>query len=187
MFCSFLPLLSGGLFLLYLYYAQDSSKKWQEILNKLGLTFADKVAVIFSSLFFVFCFSSLVFRGNWQETVENFSSLFFFSFSSFSSYLLYLYYAQDSSKKWQEILNKFRLTLPDKRAVNFSSLFFCFLFFFIGLQRKPTRDRLKFLVTFFFVFSLCFFFSPILYLYFAQDSSKIVTRNIKQAWWDFRR
>ncbi len=146
----------------YLYYAQDSSKKWQEILSKLGLTCPDdKCFKNFSSLFFCsFCFFLHKPYGETGLRDENISSLFCFFFFScllffviglqrklargsrkflvtfflfFFLPLLYLYYAQDSSKKWQELFNKIGLTFPDERAVNFSSQFsfssFSFSFF----------------------------------------------------------
>ncbi len=90
-------------------------KKWQEILNKIGLIFAREVAVDFSSLFFCFSLSSFSFfiligllrklaRDSRKFLVTFFLLLFFFFFfSSFSSYLFNLYYAQDSFTKWQDI------------------------------------------------------------------------------------
>ncbi len=93
-------------------------------------------------------------------------------------------------------------------TVLFFLFYLVFCFFFIGLQRKPARGSRKFLVTFFLFFFIflhwsseetgkrqskisrhffLFFFLPLLYLYYAQDSSKKVTRNIKQARSDFCR
>ncbi len=85
---------------------------------------------------------------------------YFFVFSSFSSYLLHLYYAQDSSKKWQEIFNKIGLTFPDERAVNFSSLFsfssfsFSSLLFFEETGKRQSKISRHFFVFVFFVFLL---------------------------------
>ncbi len=118
-----------------------SCRNWLEIDENFSALFC----FFFFILFFVF--SSLVFKGNRQEAVENFSSLFFFSFSSFSSYILYLYYAQDGFKKWQEIFNKIGLTIPDKTAVYFSSLYFSsslssfsrFLYFLFTMRREVLK------------------------------------------------
>ncbi len=79
-------------------------------------------------------------------------------FPSFS--LVYYYFARDSSKKWQEIIDKLGLTL--KRFTNFSSLFcFCSFFFLLLLmnQRFVSRNSWIFLVTFF-LFFLFFFGGP---------------------------
>ncbi len=156
------------------------------------------------TFFFVFfCFSSLVFRGNWQETVENFSSLFCFCFSFFYFYyflinlmrkqarhsrkflvtflflffflLLFLYYARDSSKKWQEIWSKLGLTFQDKVAEIFLvTFFFCFLFFFIGLLMA--RGSLIFLVTILFLFLFLFF----LLSYFIFTTRRRVLKSDKK-------
>ncbi len=105
-FCFFVFLLFFSSYLPLLYYAQDISKKWQEIYSKLSLTFADKVAVIFSSRF-LFCFVFVFLQWSSEETGKRQSKIsrhfFVFVFFFFSTSLLYLYYAQDSSKKWQEI------------------------------------------------------------------------------------
>ncbi len=120
--------------ILNLYYAQDSFKKWQEILNKIGLTFADEIAVNFSSLFsfFFFSFSFIFFINVLRKLARDclkflVTFLFFFVFC-FTS-LIYLYYAQDGSKKWQEIFSKLGLTFQDEIVENFSSLFLFFLFY----------------------------------------------------------
>ncbi len=115
--------------LLFLYYARDSSKKWQEIWSKLGLTFQDKVAEIFLVTFFFlfFVFLHWSFDGKRQSNISRHYFVFVFVFV-FSTFILYLYYAQESSKKWQEILNKLGLTFADKVVEIFSSLFVVVLF-----------------------------------------------------------
>ncbi len=75
-----------------LYYAQDSCKKWQEKIDKLGLICFNN----FSSLFYFFFL-----WWNWvcsDKTSENFSSLFCFSFFFFSFWAWPGWFGQDSRK-----------------------------------------------------------------------------------------
>ncbi len=93
-----------------LYYAQDSCKKWQENIDKLGLGCRMNCFQNFLSLIF---FSFLLWR-DWSVQLRRLKisrHYFVFSFSfSLSAYLLY--YAQDSCKEWQE--NKGKLGLRSR-------------------------------------------------------------------------
>ncbi len=121
------------LFLFFSFYYTLTSrgivvKKWQEIISELGLISQIEQSKI-SRHYFVFCFFLFSFaKSNLfpERTVENFSSLFCFFFF-FLLLTLYSYLARDSSKKWQEILNKLGLISQIVQLQNFLSLL-CFLF-----------------------------------------------------------
>ncbi len=102
---TFLFFLSFFKSLTYYYLARDSCKKWQEIIDKLGLISKIDQLPTFSSLFF-FLFFNLHYCVKLGRTVENFSSLFFFL----------LFFFRMIFANWTET------------AENFSSLF-CFFFF----------------------------------------------------------
>ncbi len=78
--------------LLYLYYAQDSSKKWQEILNKLGLHFPRWGSFKFSGHYFFSLFISstwYLFRKLARGTAVNFLVTIFFVFFFFFLHLIF--------------------------------------------------------------------------------------------------
>ncbi len=133
-------------------------KKWQEIIDKLGLTvkrftnfsslfsfssffffffwwtgvFLEKTAEYFSSLFLFFLFSILLWRTRLfsDDTAEYFSSLFCFCF-----FLVYYYLVRDSSKKWQENIDKMGLFGWDSWI--FLVIYFVFVFLILFSLLSP--------------------------------------------------
>ncbi len=110
------------------------------------------LVTVFWFFFFFFIFSFINLWGNWQETVENFSSLFCFCFSS-----SYFFGSKNSDKIYQ---TSFVCTFQDETVWNFLvTIFFLFLLLLPEIFcRKLARDCCEFLVTIFFCFLLLFLF-----------------------------
>ncbi len=126
--------------------------------------FRERTVENFSSLFlflFCFCFVSIfgkldLFQSGQLKISRHYFVFFFFFF------LLHSYLARDSSKKWQEIINKPTLISPDWTELpNFSSLYcfcFCFCFFIFGKLNHLQSGQLNISCHYFvFIFSLFFF------------------------------
>ncbi len=145
-------------FLSYSYLARDSCKKWQEIINKLGLISQIEHSKISRHYFFSFSFI----LGNWdsrERTVEYFLSLFCFCFCFcfFLSIILLSRagYFKNVTRNYKTAWVQFPRLNSGKLSRHFFFVFFSFSFSFENWTVARVDSRI-FLVTilFLFLFSL---------------------------------
>ncbi len=147
-------------FLSYSYLARDSCKKWQEIINKLGLISQIEHSKISRHYFFSFSFI----LGNWdsrERTVEYFLSLFCFCFCFcfFLSIILLSRagYFKNVTRNYKTAWVQF----PRLNSGKLSRHFFCFfLFFFFFRKLDRCQSRQSNISRHYFVFVFVFFIPP---------------------------
>ncbi len=122
------------------YLAWDSCKKWQEIINKLGMiSQIEQLPNFLVTIFFLLFFFRVIF-ANRTKTVENFSSLLCFCFFLSNDFRELDWDSWKFLVTFLFFLFFFRVIFANrtKTVENFSSLF-CFFFFFV--YYLPTISR----------------------------------------------